>query len=138
LARKALEKNGENALADWGQISLFYGCRSQEDFLYSEEWPGYVAELKGKFKMHTAFSRSGSKKVYVQDLMWEDREHLAKAIAEQKGYIYICGDGHSMSKDVEEKLARILGEAKGGTVEDGVKDVKLLKERSRLLMDVWS
>lgn len=143
LARKAIDKNGPDALADWGQISLFFGCRAPEDALYADEWPKYSEELKGKFKMHTAYSRSGPRKpdggkIYVQDLMWDDREHIRKAIAEQKGYIYICGDGKSMSKGVEEVLARILGEGKPGGFEDGVKEVKLLKERSRLMSDVWS
>lgn len=63
LGRKALEKNGENALADWAEMHLFYGCRREdEDFLYRDEWPGYEAELKGKFKMHVAFSRGEKRK----------------------------------------------------------------------------
>lgn len=44
-----------------------------------------------------------------------------------------------MSKQVEEVLAKILGEAKGGTAEvEGAAELKLLKERSRLMLDVWS
>ncbi|KAJ7465321.1 putative cytochrome P450 oxidoreductase [Mycena latifolia] len=144
LARRSLEKNGPDALADWGRISLFYGCRkSTEDFLYKEEWPQYTEELKGKFSLHCAFSREVYKpdggKIYVQDLLWDDREHIADAIINGKGYIYICGDAKSMSKAVEEVLARILGEAKGGSAEvEGTAEVKLLKERSRLMLDVWS
>ncbi|KAJ7134349.1 hypothetical protein C8R44DRAFT_828906 [Mycena epipterygia] len=145
LARRSLEKNGPDALADWGRISLFYGCRkSTEDFLYKEEWPQYGEELKGKFTMHCAFSReppykADGSKIYVQDLLWDDREHIADAIVNGKGYIYICGDAKSMSKAVEEVLARILGEAKGGSAEvEGAAEVKLLKERSRLMLDVWS
>ncbi|KAF7346044.1 NADPH--cytochrome P450 reductase [Mycena sanguinolenta] len=145
LARRSIEKNGPDALADWGQISLFYGCRkSTEDFLYKEEWPQYNEELKGKFRMHCAFSREppykpDGSKIYVQDLLWDDREHVADAIINGKGYIYICGDAKSMSKAVEEVLARILGEAKGGSAEvEGAAEVKLLKERSRLMLDVWS
>ena len=144
LARKALEKNGPDALANWGQISLFYGCRSEhEDYLYSTEWSEYAAELQGKFVMHTAFSRSGPRKPdgskrYVQDLMWEDRENIARAVSELKGYVYICGDAKSMSKAVEEVLAKILGEAKGKGIEEGQAEIKQMKERSRLLLDVWS
>lgn len=144
LARRALEKNGEDALKDWGRISLFYGCRrSDEDFLYKDEWDEYAKELKGKFVLHTAFSREKFKpdgsKIYVQDLIWEDREHIAQAILEGKGYVYICGEAKNMSKQVEEVLAKILGEAKGGSAEvEGVAELKLLKERSRLMLDVWS
>ncbi|KAJ7288576.1 putative cytochrome P450 oxidoreductase [Mycena rebaudengoi] len=138
LARRSLEKNGPDALADWGRISLFYGCRrSTEDFLYKEEWPQYGEELKGKFSMHCAFSREppykpDGSKIYVQDLIWDDREHVADAIINGKGYVYICGDAKSMSKACRR-------EAKGGSAEvEGAAEVKLLKERSRLMLDVWS
>lgn len=145
LARRTIEKNGPDALNDWGTISLFYGCRkSTEDFLYSEEWPKYTEDLKGKFKLQCTFSREppykpDGSKIYVQDLMWEDRKNIADAILVGKGYIYICGDAKSMSKAVEEVLMRILGEAKGGSAEvEGAAEIKLLKERSRMLLDVWS
>ncbi|KAF8895295.1 putative cytochrome P450 oxidoreductase [Infundibulicybe gibba] len=144
LARRSIEKNGPDALADWGRISLFYGCRkSTEDYLYKDEWPQYAEELRGKFSMHVAFSRENYKpdgsKIYVQDLIWDDREHIADAIINGKGYVYVCGEAKNMSKQVEDVLARILGEAKGGSGEvEGAAEVKLLKERSRLMLDVWS
>src|ERR1700685_747007 len=90
LARRTIEKNGPDALAQWGNISLFYGCRkSNEDFLYKEEWPQYLDELKGKFKLHIAFSREppfkpDGSKIYVQDLLWDDRENVADAIINGK------------------------------------------------------
>jgi NADPH-ferrihemoprotein reductase len=144
LARRTVEKNGPEALADWGQISLFYGCRkSTEDFLYKDEWSQYAAELQGKFTMHCAFSREppykpDGSKIYVQDLIWDDRKNIADAILVGKGYVYICGDAKSMSKAVEEVLAKVLGEAKGGSDADGAAEIKLMKERSRLMLDVWS
>lgn len=145
LARRAVEKNGPEALNDWGRIWLFYGCRkSSEDFLYRDEWPEYEKELGGKFSMVNAFSREppykpDGSKIYVQDLVWEQRKDLADAILNGKGYIYICGDAKSMSKSVEETLAHILGEAKGGSADvEGAAEMKLLKDRSRLMLDVWS
>ncbi|KAK7056642.1 hypothetical protein VNI00_002359 [Paramarasmius palmivorus] len=145
LARRSIEKNGPDALADWGRITLFYGCRkSTEDFLYRDEWPQYQEELKGKFVMHTATSREGPRKpdgskIYVQDLIWQDKENIADSILNGKGYVYICGDAKSMAKAVEEVLTKILGEAKGGSAEvEGAAEIKLLKERSRLMLDVWS
>lgn len=145
LARRTVEKNGPGALADWGRIWLFYGCRkSDDDFLYKDEWSGYANELGGKFIMHTAISREppykpDGSKMYVQDIIWENRNDLADAILNGKGYIYICGDAKGMAKSVEEVLTKILGEAKGGSAEvEGAAEMKLLKERSRLMLDVWS
>jgi hypothetical protein len=41
-----------------------------------------------------------------------------------------------MAKAVEKELAVLLGNAKGGSLEDGEKELKLLKDRNRLLLDV--
>lgn len=145
-AQKVLEKSPgsspSDALKDWGNIWLFYGCRkSNEDFLYREEWPEYAEKLGGKFIMDTAVSREKFKpdgsKLYVQDLLWERRKQLAEDILERKAYIYICGEAKGMAHDVEAIFAKILEEAKG-SAEEGKKEMKLLKERSRLLLDVWS
>ncbi|GAA6009279.1 hypothetical protein JCM10207_004333 [Rhodosporidiobolus poonsookiae] len=140
LARKAKEKDGPDALKDWGTIDLFYGCRrSTWDFLYKDEWDAYAAELDGKFRMHCAFSREeGKPKVYVQQLLREEGDRIGKALTEGKGYAYICGDAGNMAKAVERELAVLLGNAKGGSQEDGEKELKLLKDRNRLLLDVWS
>lgn len=112
--------------------------------MYAEEWSKYADDLKGKFNLHCAFSREppykpDGNKIYVQDLIWEERKSIADAILVGKGYIYICGDAKAMSKAVEEVLMRILGEAKGGSAAvEGAAEIKLLKERSRMLLDVWS
>lgn len=142
-AQKAVEKNGADALQDWGNIWLFYGCRkSNEDFLYRDEWPEYASKLGGKFKMETAISREKFKpdgsKLYVQDLIWENRASLAKEILEKKATVYICGDAAGMAHDVEKVLLRVLTEAKSGDEAAAQKEVKLMKERSKWLLDVWS
>ncbi|CEH16387.1 cytochrome p450 oxidoreductase [Ceraceosorus bombacis] len=141
-AQKAIEKNGPEALKDWGKIRLFYGCRkSNEDFLYKEEWEEHKKALGDTFEMYTALSREKFKpdgsKLYVQDLVWEQREAIAKDILDNKAYIFVCGEAAGMAKDVEATLVRILSEAKG-SAEDGKKELQLLKSRSRLLLDVWS
>lgn len=128
-----------NALKDWANMFLFYGCRNQDqDYLYKNEWPGYTQELNGKFKMFTAISRRpelNGKKEYVQDLMKLESETIYKMIIEQKGYIFICGDGKTMVKAVEETLKNIF-ESRGD--KNGAAELKFLKDRNRLLLDVWS
>lgn len=141
LARKAIERDGADALKDWGTITLFYGCRHPDvDYLYAEEWQEYKKELGDKFQIHTAFSRvQGKPKVYVQQLISNERENIKQALVEKKGYAYICGDAKHMARDVEDLLKEILGEAKGGTKEkEGAAEWKLMQDRNRILLDVWS
>ncbi|UZJ56446.1 hypothetical protein CBS101457_005766 [Exobasidium rhododendri] len=138
-AQKSKEKNGPDALADWGTIYLFYTSRKKdEDFLYAEEWPKYQAELGDKFKMITGFSREqykpGGGKKYVQDYILEHKKELAEDILQRKAYVYVCG-ATDMSHDVEKAFIQVLG---NGSEEEGKKEVKLLKDRSRFLQDVWS
>lgn len=142
-AQKTKEKNGPDALSDWGNIWLFYGCRkSSEDFLYSDEWPEYSKALGDKFKMETAISREKFKpdgsKMYVQDLIWENRQALASEILEKKATIYICGDAAGMAHDVEKVLMQIVVDAKGGDKEAAQKEIGLMKSRGKYLLDIWS
>ncbi|WFD36446.1 NADPH--hemoprotein reductase [Malassezia cuniculi] len=141
-ADNARAKLGEDALKEWADLRLYYGCRrSDEDYLYKDEWPEYAKALEGKLKLRVSLSREVFKadgsKLYVQDLIWEDRTELADAILNKRAYVYICGEAGGMSQDVEHTLVRLLAEARGGSEEVGRAEVKLLRERNRLHLDVW-
>lgn len=43
-----------------------------------------------------------------------------------------------MAREVEKELEVMLGNAKGGSEVEGAKELKALKDRNRMLMDVWS
>ena len=50
-----------------GNVVLFFGCRSEEAYIYESELRSYVAD--GTLaQLHVAFSRTGNKE-YVQTLM---------------------------------------------------------------------
>lgn len=77
----------------------------------------------------------GQPKKYVQALIDETASDIAEAIIEKKGFLYICGDAKNMAHDVENRLRKIFGEHKGGTAEkEGAAELKLLKDRNRLLL----
>lgn len=89
-AQKSKERNGADALADWGTIYLFYTSRRKdEDYLYADEWPKYQEELGDKFKMITGFSREqfkpGGGKKYVQDYILDHAKEIADDILQRKG-----------------------------------------------------
>ena len=72
-----------------GDTVLYFGCRHKtEDFLYQEDIESYVED--GLLTLHTAFSRDQAHKIYVQNLMAENKEEVWK-ILENNGHIYICG-----------------------------------------------
>ena len=103
---------------------------------YSRPWKALQDDV---VPLKFPITKPDGSKIYVQDLIWESRAELADAILNGKGYVYICGDAKGMAKCVEDTLQRILGEAKGGSAEvEGAAEMKLLKERSRLMLDVWS
>jgi NADPH-ferrihemoprotein reductase len=134
LARAVKKTEGPKALKAWGDILLYFGCRAPDiDYLYSDEWQEYAKELDGKFKVYTAFSRvPGKDKVYVQQLLSGHREMVRKAIVDDGGYVYICGDAKGMAKSVEDVLRNIVGDG-----QDGEAELQLLKKKKRLQLDVW-
>lgn len=85
--------------------------------------------------MHTAFSRDGAKKEYVQDLMKnkETSERLAETILNGNGRVYVCGDGNHMGRDVQAAIAELLGPHV-----DGKEYVEAMKRDGRFLLDIWS
>jgi len=53
------------------------------------------------------------------------------------GHVYICGDARNMARDVEAVLVKILGNGEGSGQGEGEKELRLLKDRKRIALDVW-
>lgn len=72
------------------EMVLFFGCRHPDhDYIYQDELEKLHSE--GVLThLHLAFSRLTEKKVYVQNKMWDDREHIW-ALVQQGAHIYVCG-----------------------------------------------
>lgn len=80
---------------------------------------------------------------YVQHLMmnsdWNDAStRLVNIIINQKGCVYICGDGNKMARDVQETIAELLGKALVGTSKSGQEYLEAMKSEGRFLMDIWT
>lgn len=120
-----------------GDTVLYFGCRKQsEDFLYENELREY--EKNGTLtKLHLAFSRDQSEKVYVQHLLKKNAEETWKLL-EAGGHLYVCGDARNMARDVHDTLMAIiqeLGEMDSARAADYIKK---LQNKGRYSCDVWS
>ena len=115
-----------------GPAHLFFGCRDRKhDYIYEQE----LADLKaqgGCTHLHTAYSREGPTKVYVQHHIERHAEELWPLIS-GGGYIYVCGEAKNMAKDVHRVLMKLADRAPGG----GEKFMAQLTDAGRYQKDVW-
>ncbi|KAH8700803.1 putative NADPH cytochrome P450 reductase [Talaromyces proteolyticus] len=132
--RAALATRGEKV----GTTLLFFGCRNRnEDFLYQDEWKTYQEQLGDSFKLFTAFSREGPKKVYVQHQLRENAS-LVNDLLQQKANFYVCGDAAHMAREVNTVLGQIIAEQRGISSEKAEDIVKHMRSSGTYQEDVWS
>ncbi|KAF2703605.1 NADPH-cytochrome P450 reductase [Pleomassaria siparia CBS 279.74] len=132
--RAAQAKAGQSV----GKTVLFFGCRNKaEDFLYQHEWDQYKKDLGDNFVLHTAFSRDGPKKVYVQHQIEDNAEEVNKLL-EEKAYFYVCGDAANMAREVNTLLSKIISKYRNVSETKGEEIVKAMRASNQYQEDVWS
>ncbi|OIP82938.1 MAG: sulfite reductase [NADPH] flavoprotein, alpha-component [Porphyromonadaceae bacterium CG2_30_38_12] len=119
-----------------GKSWLIFGNRNFEsEFLYQTEWQDYIQ--RGVLtKMDVAFSRDGTKKLYVQDKLYENASEVYSWL-EQGAHIYICGDRKKMAKDVQQVLLKIIENQASVSSEAAQEYLDNLQKNKRLQMDVY-
>lgn len=120
-----------------GRSMLFFGCRHPEqDFLYAEELAALAHD--GVTDLRVAFSRlPGEKKVYVQNLLLEERDAVWQMI-ESGAVTYVCGDASRMAPDVRRAFAAIHAQKTGGGEAAANRWLDELTAENRYLVDVWA
>ncbi|KAJ5604240.1 hypothetical protein N7537_007196 [Penicillium hordei] len=132
--RAALAAKGEKV----GTTLLFFGCRkSNEDFIYKDEFKTFQDQMGDSLKIITAFSREGSEKVYVQHRLKENAE-LVSELLKQKANFYVCGDAANMAREVNLVLGHIIAQQRGLPAEKGEEMVKHMRSSGSYQEDVWS
>jgi sulfite reductase (NADPH) flavoprotein alpha-component len=118
-----------------GENWLFFGERNKKtDFYYQDFFETLC--LQKKLKLSLAFSRDQEAKLYVQHLLYEEKEAVWEWIEKRKASIYLCGDAQEMARDVEMTLLKIAKEA-GHTEESSKHWISSLKKEKRYLKDVY-
>ncbi|XP_062038829.1 nitric oxide synthase 1 [Lepus europaeus] len=117
---------------------LVFGCRqSKIDHIYREE--ALQAKNKGVFReLYTAYSREPDKpKKYVQDILQEQlAEQVYRALKEQGGHIYVCGDV-TMAADVLKAVQRIMAQQGKLSAEDAGVFISRLRDDNRYHEDIF-
>ncbi|GLD92694.1 hypothetical protein PINS_up001273 [Pythium insidiosum] len=117
---------------------LFFGCRHRDhDWIFEDEMTQFARDgtLRGLF---TAFSREQLEKHYVQHELRTHGAMVADLVLQHGGYIFVCGDGMNMARDVHEALRDVLVQHGGAaTVEDAEELLRSLATRQRYVRDIW-
>ncbi|CAF3298666.1 unnamed protein product [Rotaria sp. Silwood2] len=93
-----------------GRTILYYGCRLDEDFLYLDELDRW--SKLGAVEIKSVFSRQENNgKKYVQDLLWEDRNEIAKLYCSGARF-YTCGSAKKLGVSVKTCFIKIITEIK--------------------------
>ncbi|WP_294996026.1 sulfite reductase flavoprotein subunit alpha [uncultured Stenotrophomonas sp.] len=91
------------------EAHLVFGEKHRaHDFLYQEQLQDWQARgvLAG---LHTAFSRDGADKVYVQHVL-RQRSHEVRDVLARGGHLYLCGNKSHLEGAVREAIDLIAGE----------------------------
>ena len=121
--------------AELGEALLFFGCRNPDvDYLYRDELMDF--HERGIATVHTAFSRHGTDKTYVQGLI-ADQADTVWAMIESGARIYVCGDGARMEPDVRRALMKVCREKRGWNSDQTEEWIDRLMDDERYLLDVW-
>lgn len=62
----------------------------------------------GSCEIYPAFSRDQPEKIYVQDVMWQNRDEMFRLIDKEGSYVLIAGNSKRMPEDVSAFLEKII------------------------------
>ena len=116
-------------------VSLYFGCRTADEFLERERilgWrrEGYLSRLS------VAYSRSGPAKAYVQDAIDADGKAVARDLMHPAAHVMICGDA-KMAHDVDARLRMILQRDAGLDYAEALALLDRMRREGRYIADIW-
>lgn len=130
---RLLKEQGK-PVKDW---HLFFGCRySDKDWIYKDEMQS-LSEVG--IQTHLAFSRDQKDKVYVQNLMQDEKlaGELWTLIKEKKARIFVCG-ATGMGRSIKEALTAIAQEQGKLSNDAATAFIKKLMDDGEYIQELWS
>ncbi len=119
-----------------GKNWLFFGDQTKnDDFIYKNELEDFISSGVLN-KLDLAFSRDQKNKIYVQNVMYENKNEFYNWL-ESGAYLYICGDANRMAKDVEDMIIKIIMKCSNISFDAAFEYLNNLKREKRYLRDVY-
>ena len=118
-----------------GRTVLYFGCRTEKDFLYADELDKW--SKLGALEVKSVFYRQQTDdKKYVQDLLWEDRTNIAELYYNGARFC-TCGSARKLGTSVRACFIKIIADIKQCNEEEAG---KILEEISfdRYSVDVFA
>lgn len=140
MIQEKLRLNSLGIKNNYGLMSLFFGTKTDKDFLFKGEFET-AAKLGALNELKVAFSRQpvnnfflkklkGQKKVYIQHLIYENKSTIIDYIIKGQGVIYVCGNT-GLKKGVIDQLDKIFDER------NMIGYTKQLIKEKRLNIECW-
>ncbi|KAI9293994.1 hypothetical protein K502DRAFT_292911, partial [Neoconidiobolus thromboides FSU 785] len=130
--RYHLQKLGHNV----GPMALYFGSRyRQQEYLYGDELDDYHQQELLKY-LRLAFSRDQKEKVYIQNLMQQDKQYLNEWIMEKKAHFYLCGPTWP-ELDVRNAVKEAICLTKGYDSKKALELIEELKEEERYVLELY-
>jgi sulfite reductase alpha subunit-like flavoprotein len=118
-----------------GEVHLFFGCRTEDEFLYREEIEHCVAS--GLVTLHLAVSRSEYQpKEYVQDLIRKMGSAFSELLMQPDTAYYVCGSAR-VAAECREAAIDGLREHEGLRDTQAVHHIEQMSLDNRWQSDIW-
>lgn len=114
----SLLQHRENLTSDIGDAALFFGCRFKNTYPILDSILQNYVETGALQDLYIAYSREGTTKTYITDLMTKNPDDVWRYWKDPKCEYFYCGPARGIPDDLHSILVRITMEKGGMTREE--------------------